>query len=215
MATKRIARITHAGITRETAPETFQAVLDEMIAQTGQPWDPSTKIEVIEIQEPEAPIFTVEAGEVDPKAAARVNAQQDIIREAGYDVGNQHQFFTSGTRMLAEGHQEMDRQKRAHDDLRPLSAVLDEIDQTIAAEKRHQRRMTSGELGRMLSVNGKLKVDGYKVQEQALRNLLARLESPALGMVLGMRERIAGRSKLGNLTAEGMKLDKEMMLELL
>jgi len=213
---RRIARVHHAGSVREATPETAVTVLGEMIAASGETFDPSTsRIEIVEIEAPAAPIFTVAEGEVDPRAAERVNAQQSIIREAGFDVGEQHQFFKSGTRMLAEGHQEMDRQKRAHDDLRPLSAVLDEIEQTIKEEKRHQRRVTSGELGRMLSVNGKLKVDGYKVQEQALRNLIARLDSPALGMVLGMRERVAGRSKLGNLTPEGMKLDKEMMLEIL
>jgi hypothetical protein len=212
MDTIRTARVTHAGETREATPETAVAVLGEMIATSGQTFDPATsKIEIVEtVQSP----FTVKEGEVDPRAAERVTAQQDVIREAGFDVGDQHQFFKTGTRMLDIGHQTMAGEKRAHDQLRPLAAVLDEIDQTIAAEKRHQRRVTSGEIGRLLSVNGKLKVDGYAIQEQALRNLLARLDSPALGMVLGMRERLAGRSKLGALTAEGKQLDKGMLLEI-
>jgi len=134
---KKAARITHAGITRECDPAVFQAVLDEMIAQTGEAFGPGTRIEVVEVlaetPAPPAPIFTVKEGEVDPRAAERVNAQQDVLRAAGFDVGNHHQAFDSGTRMLDVGHSTMEHRKREHDELRPLSAVLDEIDATISA----------------------------------------------------------------------------------
>src|SRR5262249_52564178 len=67
------------------------------------------------------------------------------------------------------------------------------------------------DFAKLLSVNGALKVDGYRLREAAIRNLVARLESPALRYLLGLRDRITDKEA----TPEQKAHDKALLLSTL
>lgn len=132
----------------------------------------------------------------DEEAAKRIEAQHAALNAAGVKVDSKVQVASTGTRMMKVGYETQASRKAEHEAQRALVDVAHDLDARIAREHREDMTMSAGELARSLTVNGKIHVAGKALTEQAIRGLAARLESPMLGYVLGLRERIvAGESK--------------------
>ncbi len=97
-----------------------------------------------------------------------------------------------------------------HERKMPLVDVAHALNAAIQAEHREDVELSAAELSRSIHVNGKITVGGRALTEQAIRGLAARLESPMLGYVLGLRDRIAGQPK-----HMGVQADRERIAEVL
>jgi hypothetical protein len=80
--------------------------------------------------------------------------------------------------------------KRAARETQPLADAAHALVSTIEAEHRTDVALSAGELAASLTVNGKIHVNGKALTEQAIRGLSARLDSPMLGFILGVRDRM-------------------------
>ena len=149
----------------------------------------------------------------DQVAKARAEAQQAALVAAGVKLDTSEQAYATGTRMAAEGYAEQAKRAREHAALMPLSQAIDSLRAAVESEGREDRTVSAAELGRSLSVNGKITAFGLRLSEHAIRGLAARLESPMMGYILGMRERIATAVDAGDL--EAAKVDRRMVAEVL
>lgn len=240
-------RITHAGQSVDATDETWQAVADRLISESRQPWNPANgsrieRIESIDLPTPAAPAPDTAAGMVaaaiekgvsdfgggllkDQDAIERIERIDAALDAAGLGkVKQDRQRYDRGTRMAEIGYQNQAGRKVAFDG---LATVRDEIERgvaTIKAERRKDVRLTAGEVASGLAINGKLTWNGLRLQEQAIRGLLSRIESPALRYVLGLRDRIIqaatalkdGKLDLDRSVVErGLAADKDALLDVL
>jgi hypothetical protein len=214
----RIARISHRGETREASaePGAWQPVLDELIARLG-PWDAATsKVELIEsLDPPAAPAAPANStwGEqvMDDVARTRIEEQEKAFAAAGVTINRAEQAYASGTRMADIGYQTQTDRKKAHEKLPLAVDEMAHLEEVIRAEKRHERIVKARDMAKLLSINGALKVDGFKLRENAIRNLVARIESPALRYLLGVRDRITSQDA----SPEQKTHDKALLLSTL
>lgn len=168
-----------------------------------------------------APVPTVSAGfdkpSVDLVGMARAEALQAGLNAAGVVVNAKEQLYATGTRLMAEGYETQAARKLEHDAMRDVRDAASDLVSRVLAEGRRDYTVTAAELAGKVHVNGAVSVFGLKLSEQALRGICTRLESPAMGLLLGLRERIV--SELGkpeatrNLAA--IKHDKETIGEIL
>lgn len=136
------------------------------------------------------------AGKVDDAAAKRIAAQHAALKSAGFDVGDHKQAFATGTVMLDVGYRTQAARKMEHEARPRARASAEAFIREVQAEKRADRVVTARELADSLSVNGAITCcDGYAIGETAIRGLSARLESPMLGYVLGLRDRMVERKR--------------------
>lgn len=212
--TMRVARITHKGVTREAPVDAWQPVLDGLIAELG-PWDPSsTKVEMVEQPDaaPAAPANSTWTEQVmDDAARQRIEKQEQAFNAAGITINRAEQAYSSGTRMADIGYKTQADRRAAFDQLPLAAQAFGDFENVIRAEKRHERVMKARDFAKLLTINGAIKVDGYRVREAAIRNLLARIESPALRYVLGLRDRIADKEA----TSDQKQHDKALLLSTL
>lgn len=215
-------RLTHKGQVVDATESTWQARMDELIAQLG-PWVPGeTRVEKIEAADPAPPPANSTWTElvVDEVAKARIEQQSAAIAAAtGHTIDRSHQAYASGTRMADIGYSTQTDRRNAAAKLPLAVGELRRLDEVVTAEKRHERVIRARDFAKLLSINGKLAVDGYRVREAALRNLVARLESPSLRYVLGLRDRIADLDAEGKpagiATPEQKAADKATLLRTL
>lgn len=130
---------------------------------------------------------------VSSAAKTRIEAQHEILKSHGVEVDTREQLFATGTRMASSGYSEQTRRKAEHDRQAPVREVAASLIAQVRGEKRNDAVITAKTLAENLEVNGAIKVQGHALSEQAIRGLCGRLESPMLGYVLGLRERIAAR----------------------
>jgi hypothetical protein len=147
---------------------------------------------------------------VDSEAKARIEAQHTALRDAGVALGANPMGLVAGTRMMALGYENQRARKAEHDQAKPLIDAAHDIERLVGAEKRRDVLMTAGELASQITVNGKIHVAGHALTEAAIRGLAQRLESPMLGYVLGVRDRMGGAPK-----HELTQADKNMIAEVL
>lgn len=129
----------------------------------------------------------------DGAAKTRIEAQHAALAASGVEVDTSKQLFATGTRMADVGYQAQEKRAREHERKMPLRDAAEQLAEVVRAERREDVTCTAGELARAVEVNGKLRVGGYSMQEQAIRGLLARIDSPAGKYVFGLRERIVAR----------------------
>lgn len=148
------------------------------------------------------PVVQVKAGDIDPKAKARIDALQAELRAGGVtgigfkgEGGDGDQYYANGTRMLDMGYRTQDQRKIEHDNSLPAVQAATGLAQCVIAEHREDRLCTAREFANAIATNGKLTVFGKQLTEQAIRGLMARIKSPALGYLLGVRDRIAAEVK--------------------
>lgn len=134
-------------------------------------------------------------GELKHDAAAkeRIERQHAALAAGGVDVDAGRQLYATGTRMASVGYEVQAERASAHGQLLPLREAAAQLVDEVLGERRRDVVVTARELARSVEVNGKLRIAGYSMQEQALRGLFSRIESPAAKYVFGLRERIAGR----------------------
>jgi hypothetical protein len=155
---------------------------------------------------------TVKAGDVDAAAKARIDAQQNMLRTAGIEGighkasgGSGEQFYTNGTRMMVEGYDTQSRRATEHAALVPFRRAAEELRSRVQDEKRLDVTLTAREFGRSVHANGKLTAGGFVLSEQAIRGVIARIESSAIGHLLGLRERANETRRLENEKPEGKR----------
>lgn len=133
---------------------------------------------------------------VDSEAKARIEALHEKMRASGIEVNTSEQFFATGTRMASEGYATQEGRKREHEAAMPLEQAAEELRDRVRKEGREDKEMSAREFANAITVNGKVHVAGHALTEQAIRGLTARLKSPALSYVLGLRDRITAEKAL-------------------
>jgi hypothetical protein len=146
-----------------------------------------------------APVNSTWAHQVtDADAKARIEAQHAALRAAGVAVNAKEQLYATGTRMADIGYSTQTDRKAEHDakaSARDAGAALVAM---VESEKRTDRTVSAREVADALTSNGKISVFGHALSVQAIRGIMARTESPALGYVLGVQERCAARVAAAN-----------------
>ena len=204
--------ITHRGETVTVPESEWQATVDALVARLG-PWvsgESSADI-VCAAEEAAKALSTWTTQIVDKTAQERILAQQATLQVGGLQVGRSQQLFDSGTRMAAIGYETQDARYIEHAELADIADVAADLTHRVKVEKRKDIMMSVGDLGQHLAMNGHLTVDGLRLSEQAIRGLLARIKSPALSYVLGLRDRIRDRKAFPGETAA----DREALLDVL
>ena len=209
MRTKAMTATHKATIDGETVyftAETMTSVLDALV--TRHPGAGAPKVESVqagvevspkaESVAPPAPpassvysTFGAGGQVVDAAAKSRIEAQHAALVRAGVAVNADQQLYETGTRMAREGYAEQERRSVEHNRKAALADVAQEIASRVEAEHREDAVVTAREFANALRVNGAVTAFGLKLREQAIRGVMARTESPALGYVLGLRDRVA------------------------
>lgn len=127
---------------------------------------------------------------VDLNAKARIEAQHAAINARGVHVDASQQVAGSGTRMMREGYETQAARAREHGAKMRASEAIDAIVATVEAEKRRDVVVSAADVARNLVCNGKITIYDRKITVQAIRGFASRCESPMLGYVLGLYERI-------------------------
>jgi hypothetical protein len=195
--------------------ESLDALTDEqsrrMVAAYASGNAPKVETVKVEEERPFGPTNDDFRGaHVDQAAVVRIEAQHAALNAAGIKVDTKEQVAVTGTRMATMGYETMQARKVEHDAKRPLTDVAHAISTLISAENRTDVDMSARELGAGITVNGAIWVNGQKLTEQAIRGLATRLESPMLGYLLGLRDRMVESS-----AKEARDEDRAMMAEVL
>jgi hypothetical protein len=153
----------------------------------------------------------------DESATARIHALHTALASDGIKIDTSEQLYATGTRMAQIGYATQSARKQEHDESLPIRDVADALRAQVMAEDREDYTISAREFGKNLAVNGHVTVKGYKVSEQAIRGLMLRLESPALGYVLGLRDRISAEyEKPENLRdSRGIATDRVKIADIL
>lgn len=128
---------------------------------------------------------------VDESAKTRIEAQHAALNAAGVKVDTTEQFFATGTRMAKIGYETQSDRKADHDALPLVRDAADRLVQIVRAEKREDVEVDAADMARNVHVNNIMSLYGLRLSERALRGICARLESPSLGYLLGLRDRVA------------------------
>ena len=134
---------------------------------------------------------TFEKQTSDAEAKARIEAQHASLAANGVVVNAAEQLFATGTRMADSGYASQAKRAIEHAAKMPLADAANELAKMVRAEQREDIRIKAGQFGQGLHANGRITFDGLAIGEQAIRGLAGRIESPMLGYVLGLRDRIA------------------------
>ena len=132
---------------------------------------------------------------VDDAAKKRIEAQHAALAAGGVNVDASQQFFATGTRMADVGYANQVARQEEHNSKVSLREAADSLASLVKAERREDIELSAKALADGIHANGKITFDGLVVGEQAIRGLAARIESPMLGYVLGLRDRIARNVK--------------------
>jgi hypothetical protein len=119
--------------------------------------------------------------------------------------------------MAREGYANQAARKAEHDALIPVRDAASALRAAVEGEKRIDRTCSAREVGDAITVNGKIAAFGLALGEPAIRGLLGRLESPALGYVLGLRNRIVeeARKPQGERDSTALQADKRKIADVL
>jgi hypothetical protein len=159
---------------------------------------------VVVVDTPAPSFSTWTSTTVDATAKDRIDAQHASLRASGITGfghketgGNGPQYFANGTHTDTA---RMGAMKAEWEAMRPLHDVAKDLAARVRAERRCDVAMDSRAFGRSIRMDGKriVAADGFALTERAIRGLLARIDSPALGYVLGLRERIADEVSKGD-----------------
>jgi hypothetical protein len=194
------------------AVDTFQDVADELVTKAGG-GVPAVRPFAVD-QEPKS-LSTFEHQVTDDEAKARIEAQHASLEASGIKVDSGRQLFASGTRMADIGYANQERRAREHEQKLPARDAIAALSEAVQGEKRRDVEVRAGDLARTIETNGKLRAGGYAMSDQAIRGLIGRLESPALGYVLGVRERIVEEVHAASPNRAAVQADKQVLADIL
>jgi len=207
-------RVHANGEHRDATTTTLDAICAELALKHG-------KIDRVEPLPAAKPNSTWTNTVSDAEAKARINEQQATIRDAGLRTGGER--FAVGTRMADVGYANQRARYEEHLQAALATDACAALSKRVLDEKREDVDVSAGELGRSITTNGRVRTMGLALREQAIRGLFSRLEdesggkSPALGYVLGLRDRIA--AEVGKPEAErdqrALQADKAKLAEVL
>ena len=134
----------------------------------------------------------------DDAAKSRIEAQHAALTSAGITVNASEQLYKTGTRMADVGYASQTARKAEHEAMMPAREACAALVALVDAEKRTDRTVSAKDFAGAITTNGKVSVFGHSLSVQAIRGLMARIESPALGYVLGVQERCSTRAAAAN-----------------
>lgn len=158
---------------------------------------------------------------VDSCAAVRISAMQESLRSSGVKVNAGEQLFATGTRMAVEGYATQAARKAEHDCKLDLCDAASALRTAVQNEGRKDFEVSASDYADALDVAndgmGKIQAFGLSISEQALRGLTARIESPSLSYLLGIRERISAEMSLPrpSRNVDAIRADKARIVETL
>lgn len=225
--------------TSETDSSNVMAVVDEMVKAAGGCIPNITKCDaegnpevaaviplvIVEEAAPEspkpasgvAPVYS-DWGKtvVDDKAKNRIEDLHKKIEAGGINIDTNQQFFATGTRMAAEGYATQKKRQQEHDKLDLLKEVISDFQDKVSNEVRRDIHVSAKEIANAITVeDNKLFVKEHLLTERAIRGIFARLESPALGYILGLQERIASETVASNANHEFLEKDVQQLADTL
>ncbi len=240
-----LVTVTHGGETVETTEALALDVADKLVEKHGAgipqivrvnalPSVASTAVIVAPIASAapvtlaprvsDAPRFSSFGGklETDEQAKARIEGQHATLKASGVTVDTSQQFFATGTRMAQAGYGTQEARKAEHDAKMAVHDAARTLELLVKNEGRTDIRATARQFADSLTVTnggmGKVcALDGFVLSEQAMRGLVARIESPALSYLLGIRDRIAAEMSLpeGKRNVGAIRADKARIVETL
>lgn len=188
------------------------AAIAESIAREGSGCAVSEealpKLSTIQLASGPKPVSTWESTSIDDEAKARIDAQQAKLAAAGVS-GLGRELFAKGTRMADVGYENQARRAVEHEKRLALRDAAEALIERVRSEKRTDLVTTARELSKQVTINGALKLVGFKLQDQAIRGLLTRADSPATAYVFGLRNRIAANVRS---VGEGMSSDEKALI---
>ena len=135
---------------------------------------------------------------IDQNAKTRIEVLHNKLNTAGIKVDAGEQLFETGTRLAQVGYDNQASRKIEHDQKATVIETTAKLRKIVQAEGREDRIITAGEFAKSVDVNGFAKALDLKLTEQAIRGLMTRTGSPALGYILGLRERITTEVRKGD-----------------
>jgi hypothetical protein len=147
----------------------------------------------------------------DASARTRIEAQHNALRSAGVAVDTTQQRYATGVRMADVGYSTQHGRKREHDEAAPLRDAIEALRTAVETEQREDVTVSAAEFGRALKVNGKVTAYGLDLTEHAIRGLAARLESPMISYLMGLRDRIV----VAGSDVDAATADRRMLAEVL
>jgi hypothetical protein len=140
----------------------------------------------------DAPVYSTWTEQtVDVAAKERIEQQQAALIAGGVAVNAAEQFYATGTRMAVEGYETQNARKAEHDAMTLVRDAAHQIIEMVRAEKRVDVETSAADMARGVHVNGIVSMNGLRMTETALRGICGRLQSPCLGFLLGLRERVS------------------------
>jgi len=131
---------------------------------------------------------------VDRDAEQRIKDMHAAIEaNGGPKIDESKQFFATGTRMATEGYAVQTAREKAHNKNMLLGDAIEQLINTVDREFRADHKMSAKDIADNLDADfddGQLYVKDHTLNEHALRGIVARLDSPALGYILGLQDRI-------------------------
>ena len=131
---------------------------------------------------------------MDAAAAARMGRIYDRLERAGV-TGIERTTtvagYAPGTRMASIGYANQEARRTEFLAMAPAETAIANLKARIVAERRSDVVIGSREFADKIASNGKIRIDGLRIGEQAIRGLCGRIESPAMSYLLGLRDRIA------------------------
>ena len=133
---------------------------------------------------------------VSDAAKARIEVQHAALQANGIAVDASQQLYATGTRMADVGYATQRTREQEFKTQMPIRAAADALTEMVRAEKRRDILITSGELAQSIEVDSKrgVTLHGYRASELALRGLMPRIDSSALGYLIGLRDRMVANA---------------------
>lgn len=130
----------------------------------------------------------------DETAKGRIDAQHAALGAAGIQVDASQQLYATGTRMAEVGYATQAARKVEHDKLLPLREAAEALRAEVLAEQREDLVFDARDLAAKIEINGKLRVAGFAMGEQAIRGLMGRCDAArAAGYIFMLRDRCKAR----------------------
>lgn len=152
----------------------------------------------------------------DESAKTRIEDLHKKIGEGGITIDTSQQLYATGTRMAEDGYRTQSKREKNHFKQQLLKDAIEELEEKVANEIRRDVHVSAKDIADMISVeDNKLCIKDHVLTEHALHGIMTRLESPALGYLLGLQSRIASYSMNAGVDHDILDKDVAKLTEIL